>query len=299
MVWALLAVLSAVLLGVYDIFKKKSLQDNAVMPVLFFSTLTNAVIFFPVLMYSQFGHPANDSLLNFGVMHWTDHLLILSKSLIVGSSWVFAYYAVKHLPITIVSPIRSSGPLWTISGAVLIFGEKLNLLQWLGVIITVGFYYLFSLSGLKEGISFRKNKWVSYMVLATIIGSASALYDKFLLQHYNRIALQTWYHIYMVPIMLVFLFVLWYPNRHKSTPFQWRYTIPLIGVCLTLADFIYFWSLAYPNALVAIVSTIRRGSAVVSFTLGAIMFREKNIKLKAVLLAGIMIGIAIIILGGR
>lgn len=190
MIWALLAVLSAFLLGIYDIFKKKSLDNNAVIPVLFFSTLTNAVIFLPVLLYSHFGNPAKESLLNFGVLSWHDHLLFFVKSLVVGSSWTLAYFAVKNLPITIVSPIRSSGPLWTIGGALLIFGEKMNFLQWTGVAITILFYYLFSLSGLKEGISFRKNKWVIFMVIATIIGSASSLYDKYLLEHYNRIAMQ-------------------------------------------------------------------------------------------------------------
>jgi bacterial/archaeal transporter family protein len=180
-----------------------------------------------------------------------------------------------------------------------IFGEHLNGLQWTGLLVTMIFYYLFSLSGLKEGISFRKNKWVIFMTLATIIGSISALYDKFLVTHYNRLAMQTWYHIYMVPFVLGLLLFVWYPNRHKTTPFKWRYTIPLIGVCLSIGDFIYFWSLSYPDALVAIVSAVRRGSVVVSFTLGAYLFKEVNLRMKALILAGIMIGIVIIILGGK
>ena len=299
MIWIIFALVSAVLLGVYDLLKKTSLKDNAVIPVLFFSTLTSALVFLPILLVGTFGNIPTGSVFHFHPESWQFHIQIAVKSLIVGSSWTFAYFAVKNLPITIVSPIRSSGPIWTLLGALIIFGERMNLIQWVGLILTIGFYYMFSLSGKKEGISFRTNKWVLYMTLATVIGSASALYDKYLVAHYNRIQMQAWYHLYMVPLMLSLLLFIWYPNRHKYDAFKWRYTIPLIGLCLTAADFIYFWSLSYPGALVAIVSTVRRGSVIVSFSLGAILFKEKNVKLKGLILIGIMIGIAIIILGGK
>jgi len=298
MIWVLLAVFSAILLGIYDLLKKYSLRDNAVIPILFISTLTNAIIFFPIILYGTFGNHSVHSVFNFGHLSFTDHLLFFSKAIIVGSSWTFAYFAVKHLPLTIVSPIRSSGPLWTISGALILFNEHLNGLQWIGIILTILFYYLFSFSGIKEGISFRTNKWVLYMTLATIIGSASSLFDKYLILHYNRLVIQGWYYIYMAPLMFIFMLIAWFPHRDKFTSFKWRYTIPFIGICLTLGDFLYFWSLSYPGALIAIVSTIRRSSVIVSFSLGAYLFKEKNIKLKAIILAGILIGIGIILLGG-
>lgn len=299
MVWVFLAILSALLLGVYDIFKKKSLVDNAVIPVLFFSSLTSALICLPIVLYAYFGDVPSDSIFYFRSLTLQAHVLIFIKSIIVGSSWTLAYFAMKHLPITIVSPIRSSGPLWTIIGALLIFGEVLTLWQWVGIAVTLFFYYLFTLSGKREGISFRSNKWVLFMTISTVIGSISSLYDKFLVHHYNRLAMQCWYHIYMVPLMLVLFFIIWYPKRKQYSPFQWRFTIPLIGICLTVADFVYFWSLSHPDAMVAIVSTLRRGSVVVSFTLGALLFHEKNVKRKGLILIGILIGIAIIILAGK
>lgn len=298
MVWVLLGVVSAMLLGVYDIFKKLSLRDNAVLPVLFFSTLTSSLIFLPLLLTSHF-HP------EFAGHFWyikpqsaIAHLHFFIKSIIVGSSWVLAYFAVKNLPITIASPIRSSGPLWTLMGAILLFGERMNAWQWTGVLVTMFFYYLFSLSGKREGISFRNNKWVLFMTLATIIGSISSLYDKYLVAHYDRMAMQCWFCIYMVPIMAALLLVVWVPNRKKYVPFQWRYTIILIGATLTIADFAYFWALSYSGSLIAIISTVRRSSVIVSFTLGAIVLQEKNIKYKALALIGILMGIGLIILGG-
>ncbi|MGC8824082.1 MAG: EamA family transporter [Bacteroidales bacterium] len=299
MVWILLSVLSATLLGVYDIFKKISLTRNAVLPVLFFSTLINALLFMPVLYFAYFSDLfRHQPLFQFNSLSTTDHLLFALKSVIVGSSWTLAYYAMKYLPITIVSPIRSSGPLWTLLGAVIIFGEKLTFWQWIGLAITLIFYYLFSLSGQKEGISFKKNRWIIFMTLSTLIGSVSSLYDKYLVAHYNRLAMQAWYHVYMVPLMLLLLMLIWYP-RHRYEKFQWRWSIPFISLCLTLGDFIYFWALSYSDSLIAIVSTIRRGSVLVSFSVGAMLFKENNVLQKALILLGILLGIAIIVLSSK
>lgn len=295
--WIFAALVSASLLGVYDIFKKFSLKNNTVLPVLFFSTLTSALVFVPVLILAIVAPDLSANLASIVQQPFIAHLQFFLKSIIVGSSWVLAYFAIKNLPLTIVSPIRSSGPLWTLLGAVLIFGEVMNVLQWIGLILTIGFYYLFSFSSKKEGISFRSNKWVMYMTLATVIGSFSSLYDKYLIAHYDRLAIQCWFSIYMAPLMGLLMVFIWYPNRKKYTQFQWRPTIILIGITLVLADFIYFWAVSQENALIGIISTIRRSSVIVSFSLGAIIFKEQNIKVKALILLGIMAGIGLIIWG--
>jgi transporter family protein len=295
--WIFAALVSASLLGVYDIFKKLSLKNNAVLPVLFFSTLTSAFVFVLVLILAIVAPDLSVNLVSIVQQPFIAHLQFFLKSIIVGSSWVLAYFAIKNLPLTIVSPIRSSGPLWTLLGAVLIFGEVMNVLQWIGLMLTIGFYYLFSFSSKKEGISFRSNKWVMYMTLATVIGSFSSLYDKYLIAHYDRLAIQCWFSIYMAPMMGLLMVFIWYPNRKKYTPFQWRPTIILIGITLVLADFIYFWAVSQENALIGIISTIRRSSVIVSFSLGAIIFKEQNIKIKALILLGIMAGIGLIIWG--
>ncbi len=296
--WILLAIISAILLGVYDVFKKLSLDNNAVLPVLFFSSLTSAVLFTPIMVTSYINPQLSGNFWYVAPQTLSAHIHFIVKSVIVCTSWVMAYFAMKHLPLTIVSPIRSSGPLWTLMGALLIFGERMNLLQWIGLIVTIGFYYLFSLSGKKEGISFSTNKWVFYLTISTIIGAISGLYDKYLISHFDRMAIQSWFSIYMVPLTTFLLLAIWWPNRKNYAPFTWRYTIILIGITLTVTDFAYFWSLSYPDSLIAIVSTIRRGGVIISFTVGALIFKEKNVKHKALILIGILIGIGLIILGG-
>lgn len=227
-------------------------------------------------------------------------MLIFLKSMIVVSSWVMAFYAVKNLPMTIVGPIRATGPVWTLLGAIVIFSEHLNAQQWVGVSITLFFFYMLSVAGKTEGINFSANKWVFLIMAGTFLGAVSGLYDKYLMRRVDRMAVQAWFSFYQVAILLPVLAISrWRLPRSERTPFQWRWTIPMIGVFLVVADYLYFNSLSYSDSLVSIVSSLRRGGVVISFVVGALVFREKNIVLKALYLAGIMVGILLISLASH
>lgn len=298
--WALLGVVAALFLGIYDIFKKTSLNNNAVIPVLFISVATSSLIYLPVVVGSQMDPGIFQGLqLYVPGLTWTEHLYIVLKSFIVLSSWILAFFAIKHLPLTIVTPVRATAPIWTLLGALLIFSEKLNGMQWAGLLITLTFFYLFSTMGKLEGIHFGKNKWIWLIIAATLLGSASALYDKFIIREIDRLAVQTWAGLYKLIIMLPIFAFLWYPRRKKTTPFQWRWSIPLIGIFLILTDFFYFYALSYPDALIAILSGIRRSGVVVSFIFGALVFKEKNVKKKGLYLAGIIGGVLLMVAGSH
>ena len=298
--WAIAGLLSALFLGVYDIFKKTSLNGNAVMPVLFFATLTSTVIFLPVVSGSLL---FPDFFARIGLyspsLSFTEHLQVLLKAVIVVSSWILAFFAMKHLPISIFAPIRSTGPFWTLIGAILIFHEKLNALQWAGVSLTLLFFYLFSTAGRKEGIVFRKNRWIIFIVLGTILGSVSGLYDKFIISRIDRIAVQAWFSFYQVAILLPVLAIFWFPGRKNTTPFRWRWAIPAIGLTLVIADFLYFYALSLEGSMISMISALRRSSVLITFTLGAMILREKNLKSKGIYLLGILAGILLITLGSR
>lgn len=219
--WLVLAFVSAFFLGCYDICKKKSVHQNAVILVLFFNTLFCSLLFLPLVIVSKF---FPDTLAGtFGYVpsvSWETHGYIFIKSIIVLTSWIFGYFAVKHLPLTLTGPINATRPVLTLLGALFIFGERLNLYQWIGVIITIISFFLLSLSGKKEGISFHKNRWIFFMALATIAGAISGLYDKFLMQQFSPTAVQFWFNTYQCMLMLIVLIVLWYPKREKNTPFS-------------------------------------------------------------------------------
>jgi transporter family protein len=295
--WILLAICSSALLGIYDLLKKGSLRNNPFIPVLFFATFTGAIIFMFLVLSSRAGFIGNESLFFVPQITAKEHLMYFLKACLVGTSWFFAYMALSNLPITIVVPIRSTGPIWTVAGAFIFFGERFNILQWTGIILSIFATYLFALAGRKEGISFMRNKWVWAIFTATILGSASSIFDKFLLERYHRMAVQSWFSIYMVVVMLPFLLLLWFPKRKVQPVFRWTWLIPSIAIVLSLADFLYFYALSDPDALIGIVSVFRRGSVVISFTLGAAFFKEGNIRSKAFALIGILIGALLMVLG--
>lgn len=296
--WALLAVASAVFLGTYDVFKKLSLNSNAVLPVLFLSTLTSAAIFLPFILISNF-YP---DLLNNGIFFIpaapiTQHGYFFLKAVIVTSSWIFAFFAIKHLPLTIVSPIRATGPIWILFGAIVIFSEHLSTVQWIGIAVTLLFFYFFSLAGKSEGIHFATNKWVIFLIAGTLLGSASGLYDKFLIRNFDRMAVQAWSAIYQVGLLLPVILFLWYPKRKENTTFQWRWSIPMIGLFLVIADFLYFYAISMDGSLISVISALRRSGVIISFALGGILFHEKNIRQKGWLLVGITAGVLILLFG--
>ncbi|WP_320112928.1 DMT family transporter [Draconibacterium orientale] len=296
--WALFGLASALFLGIYDIFKKQSVNNNAVMPVLFFSTVASSLLFTPFIVIS-FKSP--ELLANTGLyvpqLTAAEHLQVLLKSAIVVSSWVLAFFALKHLPITIVAPIRATGPLWTLIGALIIFHERLNLYQWIGIAVTLLFFYLFSTAGKAEGIHFKRNKWIYFIVAGTLLGACSGLYDKFILQRIDRVAVQAWFSVYQVVILLPFVLLNEKVRKRKNIRFEWRWTIPLIGLFLIIADYLYFYALSNEDALISVISALRRGSVLVAFVVGGVLFKEQNLKKKGAYLVGILTGILLITLG--
>ena len=298
--WLILAFFSAALLGTYEVFKKLALNNNAVIPVLFLNTVFCSLLFLPAILLSRLTPDTMaGTLFYIPRVDAVTHLYIALKSVIVLSSWVFAYFAMKHLPITIAGTIRASQPVLTLLGALLIFGERLNFYQWTGVIVSIISFFMLSSAGRKEGIRFSHNKWIYFIVLATVTGSCSALYDKYLLSHgFDRMVVQVWYTYYQMLIMAVILYI-WYRNRKETTPFEWRPSIFFISFFLVAADFIYFYALSFPDSMISIVSMARRSGVVVSFLFGALFFHEKNIRSKAIDLLLVLLGMYFLYLGTR
>lgn len=299
MMWTLLAFASAALLGCYDFFKKVSLKDNSVITVLFLNTLFSTTIFLPFIILSHTGI-ITDGELYVPAADIHTHLLLILKAVIVLGSWLCGYIGIKHLPLTIATPIQSTRPVLVLLGALLLFGEQLNTYQWIGVLTAVVSFFLLSRSGKREGINFAHNRWIFFVIMAALLGAISALYDKFLMRTLQPILVQSWFNLYQCLLMGIIAAVM---NMLSSTVrgkrFMWRWSIPMISVFLAIADFCYFSALAQEGALIAVVSMIRRGSVVVSFAFGAFLLHEKNLKSKSFDLLLILIGLFFLYLGSK
>lgn len=304
--WLLLAFLSAALLGFYDTFKKKSLRNNAVIPVLFLNTLFSTLIFLPFIVLSASSHILDGSMFYVPQMGWVAHRFILLKSVLVLSSWIFGYFAMKHLPLSIVGPINATRPVLVLVGALLVYGERLNLWQWTGVLLAILSFFLLSRSGRKEGIDFKHNRWIFCLIIAALLGAASGLYDKYLMASVqdggvglNRMVVQSWYNIYQMVLMGIILCTVWFPKRQQSTPFRWDGAIVFISIFLSLADFAYLYALSLPGAMISVVSMVRRGSVIVSFITAVLFFRERNVKAKAIDLLLVLLGMICLYIGSH
>ncbi len=314
--WLLLAFVSAVLLGFYDTSKKAALKDNAVLPVLFLNTLFSTLIFAPFILddltgaglfsgtlFNAIPYPGGVPEISDGIFAGHPilkaHILVIVKAVIVLSSWIAGYFGLKHIPLTIVGPINATRPVVVLVGAMIFFGERLNWCQWVGVALAILSIYLMSLSSKKEQIDFAHNKWIYCVIVAMFLGAVSGLYDKFIMQELSPMFVQSWFNLYQMIMMAVICALAWYPARKATTPFHWSWAIPLIAVFVAGADFVYFNALSMEGAMISVVSLIRRGSVLISFACGVIIFRERNLKAKALDLLLILIGMIFIYFGSR
>ena len=304
MMWVGLAFLSALLLGFYDVFKKLSLSGNAVIPVLCLSTLFSSLFLLPLFFLSQADIIGAESSLYTHAFVWEEQKYYLIKAFIVMSSWICGYIGIKYLPLTIVGPINATRPIMVLLGALLLLGERLNLWQWLGVTVAFFAFLLLSYSGKKEGIDFRRNRWIICVVMANIFGAVSALFDRWLLSpsgpHCDKIAVQLWNNIYQCIILVVIILIMSLWKKRRRTPsFTWRWSIIMISVSLSLADFMYFWALSHTDAMISVVSMIRRSGVIVAFVFGAMIFKEKNLRSKAIDLALVLLSMFFLFVGSK
>ena len=296
--WIVASLLSALFLGGYELCTKHAVRDNAVLPVLFFSTFCGAAVWIG-LMATQALHPGllPPSLVA-DPISVTQHLQLALKSAVVAASWIFTYFAFKHLPLSLGSPIRATSPLWTLVGAVLILGERPSVIQTIGILTTLASFVGLSLAGAREGVHFHRDKWVGFLVAGTVLGAASGLYDKYLLGRagFSVPTVQAWFSFYLVVFFLP-LAIGWKRRWWPRNEFHWRWSIPFIAFLLLISDYLYFGALRLPQALVSVVMSLRRGSTLIGFAGGLLFFGEKHGLRKLPAVIGILVGIALAVLG--
>ncbi len=328
--WISLTCLSALFLGVYDLAKKHAVDDNAVLPTLFFTTLSGALLLLPVLLLSRFMPQAAQAWhVYLPPQDLATHLLILCKSVIVGLSWIFSYFALKHLPVSVASPLRATGPLFTVMGAILFFGEKPTRGQAIGIALILAAYFWYSTQSLRTGRTFwsgqalRPGKgvagtsggslgvagsghsgfWVTCMLLAALTGAVSGGYDKYLVQtrHVPNLFVVGFFLPYLALMFAVIAAITWWPRR-ASMPFRFKPSLVLVGWLLVAADLAYFQALSQPFAKLAVVSAIRRSNVMISFAGGMLLFKEgKNNawKRRLVPFIGIALGLGFLLFSPR
>ena len=281
--WLWLSVLSAVLLGIYDVAKKQALKRNGVYWILLSATALTAVFLSPCLSHGSL----------------SDHLSLVLKAVLVSTSWVSGLFALQHLPLTTVSTIKASRPMFVLIFSIILFGERLNLLQWLGVAVVMTALFLSTRSKRHDSDKATTAKGMTCMIISVLAGSASALYDKHILQHLQPLFVQSWTNIYITILLAIVLLVQYLGDKEGFQRFTWDWRILLIAVLITASDMMYFFSVKDPDALLSVISMIRRSSVVITFFFGVVMFKEGHAKDKALDMALMMVGITLLLFGSQ
>lgn len=279
--WIWMTLASAILLGSYDILKKKAVTRNGVLWVLLGATAFSTLFLSPCLTAGSLN----------------EHLRLVLKAVLVTVSWVSGMIGLKLLPITTASTLKATRPFMVVIFSIIIFGEHLNLWQWGGVVLALLAMTLLSISSKKEGIQFSKSKGIAAMAVSIIAGVASALFDKHIISGMDPLFIQSWCNLYITILLALCILVKALHDGKEREKFHWDWTILAIAVFITGADMLYFFALKQDGALLSVISLLRRFSVVVTFVLGAIVFKENRIKEKALDLAILLAGMVLLVIG--
>lgn len=278
--WIWLCLCSAILLGSYDIVKKQAVKDNSILWVLFWSTALSAVFLTPFLTAGSL----------------YDHLHLVVKAALVSLSWISGLVGIKLLPLTTVSTIKASRPMFVVLFSLILFHERLNAMQWGGVLLVMAALFLLARSSKKEGIPFKGNRGIAWMVVSVLTGAASALYDRYLLGFLEPLFVQAWTNVYITVLLALALLVQKLRCREGFRPFRWDWKLLLIAVLIVGSDALYFYAVSDESALMSVISMTRRSSVFITFLGGAMLFKEHNLKEKFIDLLILLAGVSLLLI---
>ena len=289
--WTLWIVASAAFLALYDLAKKASVRENAVLPTLLSSTCFGCLAFVAGLAAS--GRLGTASAV-------TGELVLLSaaKSAIVATSWIFTFLALRTLPISIATPIRASAPALVFVAAFFVYGERPGLVQAIGMAVVFSGYFVFSWAGRHEGLDFFRNRAVWCAIAGACFSAISSMWDKYVFQ-VRAANVETVQLLFQCGLVVFYATALAVQRAFglRRDAFEWRWSIPFVGILLAAADWLYFRGLAVPGVPVSAASLIRRLSVVLTFLLGAKFFHETNLVRKGLALAAIVLGVVLLCIG--
>ena len=288
--WASWVLASAVLLALYDLAKKASVGANAVLPVLLASTTFGFAAYVAGLL-------AAGRLGALGEVSGAAVSLGLAKSAIGGTPWAFTFCALRTLPITIATPIRASAPALVLLIAVPLYGETPSPLQGVGMAAVFAGYFAFSWAGRHEGIDFFRSRAVWCAIAGAVLSAVSSIWDKYVFQ-VRAMPVEQVQLVFQAGLVAFYALALAASRalRLGRDAFEWRWTIPLVGILLAGADWLYFKGVAHPGSPISAASLMRRLSVVLTFLLGARFFHETNLVRKGIALAAIVAGVSLLCL---
>lgn len=277
--WIALVGVYGILKGIRDIIKKKALEKNSAMEVLFFYTFISFLFVLP--------ETKNALGMDF---HYVGFIMI--KSAIIFEAWICSFKAIKRLPIGFYGIMDMSRVIFATALGALVLGEVLTGHKIVGMsLVLIGL--LFVNLGPKNTLERTKPIYIILVLISCLCNAVSELLDKMLMQSISSGQLQFWYLFFMVVLYLGYMLV-------TRTKISWRtlyknYWIIILSILFVIGDKALFIACSYENSTVVAMTLIKQCSVLITIIGGRIVFKEKRTLYKlmcaAVIIAGIVFAV--------
>ena len=287
MLWIFLVLLYGILKGAREILKKKALEKNSTIEVLFVYTLLSFLIVLP-----EVGNAAG-MVLRF-------YFYIAAKSFVIFLAWMCSFKAIRKMPISLYGVLDLSRVMFATLLGVIVLHEVLSGYQVVGLLfVSAGLLLLkyrprrgqrAETEQAAQGVGFV------YVVMAfasCMLNALSGLLDKILMRDISSAQLQFWYMLFLVLFYLLYILLTRTPVDLKSAVRnRWVW---MLSILFVIADRALFIANGMPGSRITVMTLLKQAGCVVTILAGKYLFREKDTTHKMVcamiIIAGIVIGV--------
>lgn len=280
MLWIWLVLLYGVLKGAREIVKKKSMEKNTVLEVLFVYTLLSFLMVAPGAPQAGGVEPVT--------MFW-----IAVKSFVIFVAWILSFKAIKKMPISLYGLLDLSRVIFSTLMGVILLHEVLNGPQIIGLLLvcTGLLLYRYKKKGKDEAAEKVDTKIVVCALLSCLLNGVSGTMDKILMQSVSSTQLQFWYMLYLV--LFYALYIVFTKTKIKLVSALKNYWIWILSIMFVIGDKALFIANQSPDSRVTIMTLLKQVCCIVTILAGKFIFKEKNIGYKLFCAGVIIVGIVI------
>ncbi len=289
MEWLIFVLLSALFFGTRQVVAKKVLMFEHTAEYL---TATCGVAFLFSLFFlpkMSFDYPA---------MTW---FLMYLKGLFLTVGWILGSKALKHLEISLVTPLTNLTPVFLLLLSFFILHEVPSAMQYIGVALLVfGAYWLQAdhhFSSLVRPWKAFNNKYSIFMLIAILFYAMCAIIDKIVLKTVDPYTfLSVTFGI--LSIHYIAIQFLKYNGmkdiKHAFT--KGKYLIFIVALLMIFADIFYYMAVAIPGAMISLIVPVKRLSTLVATLIGGRMFHDHNLAQRAVACIIMIAGVVLVVI---
>jgi len=280
MSWIILVLLYGLLKGGREIAKKKAMEINTVMEVLFSYTLISFILVIPQAPKA-------------GGLEVKFYFFIALKSFCMFLAWICSFNSLKHLPVSVFGVLSLSRVLFGTMMGLIFLKEAMGLFQIIGMLLVCAGLLLLKVTESRNRIAEKQENQtrVLFIILAflsCIFNSISGFMDKILMKDITSSQLQFWYMLFIVIYYALYLVI---KKEAFSLSVVKNIWVWILAVMFVIGDKALFMANGNPESKITLMTLIKQSACLVTIVGGKIFFGEKNITRKLLCASIIILGI--------